>query len=647
MGGPWNGSGGPEGAREPPWAELPPCDERRCSAFPLGALVPVTAVCLGVFAVGVSGNVVTVLLIGRYRDMRTTTNLYLGSMAVSDLLILLGLPLDLYRLWRSRPWVFGPLLCRLSLYVGEGCTYATLLHMTALSVERYLAICRPLRARALVTRRRVRALIAALWAVALLSAGPFFFLVGVERDPDVYAIADLNGTAQLTRSPPASPPPRLGPSRAPPLSPPSGREAAAAAALFSRECRPSRSQLGALRVMLGVTTAYFFLPLLCLSVLYGLIGRELWRRRGPLRGPAARGREKGHRQNVRVLLMVVLAFVVCWLPFHVGRIIYINTEDSRTMHFSQYFNIVALQLFYLSASINPILYNLISKKYRAAACKLLLTRRSGPRGFCGSRDAAGDVGGNAGGDTAGDAETSTNVKTRVTTSHGSGTSGKTERYCLNVVSEIRAVFCFYVLDIISIMVRMQGTKTGGVMKLGPSHSLPPDRGTCWHSSNFSEPSPFCRPNHFVSRNSGLQSNNDSLAPQLFSTLTSTCGPSPPTCNAEILPPASQTQAWPQAFLDSAYSGPAPLMLSGGVGGICLWLAVYPVDCIESRIQVLSMSGRQAGFIGTFLSAVRNEGIMALYSGLKPTMIRALPANGALFLAYEYSRKLMMSQLEAS
>lgn len=40
------------------------------------------------------------------------------------------------------------------------------------------------------------------------------------------------------------------------------------------------------------------------------------------------------------------------------------------------------------------------------------------------------------------------------------------------------------------------------------------------------------------------------------------------------------------------------------------------------------------------------GIMALYSGLKPTTIRAFPANGALFLAYEYSRKLLMSQFEA-
>ncbi|XP_014694419.3 motilin receptor [Equus asinus] len=422
MGSPWNGSAGAQGPREPSWAALLPCDERRCSPFPLRALVPVTAACLGLFAVGVSGNVVTVLLIARYRDMRTTTNLYLGSMAVSDLLILLGLPFDLYRLWRSRPWVFGQLLCRLSLYVGEGCTYATLLHMTALSVERYLAICRPLRARVLVTRRRVRALIAALWAVALLSAAPFFFLVGVEQDPAVDALPDLNGTAQLARSPGASssPPPS-------PLSPPSGPEAAEAAALFSHECRPSPAQLGALRVMLWVTTAYFFLPFLCLSVLYGLIGRQLWRSPGPLRRPTASGREKGHRQTVRVLMVVVLAFIVCWLPFHVGRIIYINSENSRMMSVSQYFNMVALQLFYLSASINPILYNLISKKYRAAAWKLLLARQSRERGFRRSRDTEGDTG-----DTAGCTETSANLQAsassmarRAAPSRSSRTSEKT------------------------------------------------------------------------------------------------------------------------------------------------------------------------------------------------------------------------------
>ncbi|NXU86144.1 MTLR protein, partial [Xiphorhynchus elegans] len=325
-----------------PW---PPCDERLCPALPLWVLVPVTAVCLALLALGLAGNLLTVLLV--LRGGGSTTGLYLGSMAVSDLLILLGLPFDLYRLWRSRPWIFGQLLCRFSHYLSEGCTYCTLLHITALTVQRYLAICFPLKARVLVTQRRVKATIAALWAFALLSASPFFFLVGVEQ-PD-------NHTA------------------------------------FSRECKPTPRALqsGQLATMFWVTTCYFVLPVLCLTVLYGFIGRQLWRSDTRLRGPGAALRQRGHRRAVRLLAVVVLAFVICWLPFHIGRIIFINTRDMRTMLFCQYFNVFALQLFYLSASINPVLYNLISKKYRAAAIKLLLPHRAAERAFTVMKDAGG------------------------------------------------------------------------------------------------------------------------------------------------------------------------------------------------------------------------------------------------------------------
>lgn len=92
-------------------------------------------------------------------------------------------------------------------------------------------------------------------------------------------------------------------------------------------------------------------------------------------------------------------------------------------------------------------------------------------------------------------------------------------------------------------------------------------------------------------------------------------------------------------------GPVPLMLSGSFAGVCLWLIIFPVDCIKSRIQVLSMFGKHAGLIKTFISVVRDEGILALYSGMKATMIRAIPSNAALFLVYEYSRKMMMSMVE--
>lgn len=88
-------------------------------------------------------------------------------------------------------------------------------------------------------------------------------------------------------------------------------------------------------------------------------------------------------------------------------------------------------------------------------------------------------------------------------------------------------------------------------------------------------------------------------------------------------------------------GVLPLMFSGGFGGACLWLMVYPIDCVKSRIQVYSLAGRQEGFMRTFMGIIRTEGFTTLYSGLTPTMIRTFPANGALFLAYELSRKYMM------
>ncbi|XP_063349249.1 solute carrier family 25 member 15a isoform X2 [Pelmatolapia mariae] len=53
-------------------------------------------------------------------------------------------------------------------------------------------------------------------------------------------------------------------------------------------------------------------------------------------------------------------------------------------------------------------------------------------------------------------------------------------------------------------------------------------------------------------------------------------------------------------------GILPLMFSGGFAGGCLWLVVYPIDCIKSRIQVYSLAGTQEGFIKTFMGVIRTE-----------------------------------------
>ncbi|MED6293991.1 growth hormone secretagogue receptor a [Girardinichthys multiradiatus] len=316
--------------------------------YSIPLLTFITVACSLLFLVGVAGNVMTILVVSKYRDMRTTTNLYLCSMAVSDLLIFLCMPLDLYRMWRYRPWRLGDALCKLFQFVSESCTYSTILNITALSVERYLAICFPLRAKALVTKRRVRALICVLWTVSLFSAGPVFVMVGVERDsmepPNLKFW--MNETGILLD------------------------------AGDTRECRMTHYAVesGLMGAMVWLSSVFFFMPVFCLTVLYSLIGRRLWQRHKETNmSSRVAHRDKSNRQTIKMLVVVVLAFVLCWLPFHVGRYLQFRSLDAPSpllSVLSEYCSLVSVVLFYLSAAINPILYNTMSWKYRGAAARL-------------------------------------------------------------------------------------------------------------------------------------------------------------------------------------------------------------------------------------------------------------------------------------
>ncbi|KAM9354829.1 growth hormone secretagogue receptor a [Pholidichthys leucotaenia] len=315
--------------------------------YSIPLLTGITIACTLLFLVGVAGNVMTILVVSKYRDMRTTTNLYLCSMAVSDLLIFLCMPLDLYRLWRYRPWRFGDALCKLFQFVSESSTYSTILSITALSVERYLAICFPLRAKALVTKRRVRALIFVLWTVSLLSASPVFVMVGVEEDkgPQNFSLrVNLTGSTLEAED--------------------------------TRECKMTSYAVesGLMGAMVWLSSVFFFMPVFCLTVLYSLIGRRLWQRhRETNMNSRVVHRDKSNRQTIKMLVVVVLAFVLCWLPFHVGRYLQFRSLDAPSpllSLLSEYCSLVSVVLFYLSAAINPILYNTMSWKYRGAAARL-------------------------------------------------------------------------------------------------------------------------------------------------------------------------------------------------------------------------------------------------------------------------------------
>uniref|UniRef100_A0A3B5ADJ5 Growth hormone secretagogue receptor type 1 n=1 Tax=Stegastes partitus TaxID=144197 RepID=A0A3B5ADJ5_9TELE len=273
---------------------------------------------------GLLGNILTILVVWLRPHMRSSTYLYLSSMAVSDMLILLLMPLDLYKLWRPRPWTLGDLFCKLTMFLSECCTFCTILHITFLSLERYLAVCWPITAKTVVTRRRTRAVIGCLWLGAAVSAAPVLIMVGVE---DV-----------------------------------AGEE-------FG-ECRCTHHAVasGLLSTMMILSNLYFLVPLCIMGLVYSLIGRTLWLR------PKSSRRDQSHRNTVKMLGMIILAFIVCWLDYtHNNTYPHPNTHFDFLYYLCQYFNLVSSVLFYLSAAVNPLLYNLMSARYRHAVHSLIHT----------------------------------------------------------------------------------------------------------------------------------------------------------------------------------------------------------------------------------------------------------------------------------
>ncbi|KAI8786632.1 Pyrokinin-1 receptor, partial [Biomphalaria glabrata] len=78
--------------------------------------------------------------------MRTVTNYYLFNLSISDLLLLLmGLPMEIYLTWSQYPFPFGEAFCRFRFWASEVSSNVSVLTITAFTVERYMAICHPIR----------------------------------------------------------------------------------------------------------------------------------------------------------------------------------------------------------------------------------------------------------------------------------------------------------------------------------------------------------------------------------------------------------------------------------------------------------------------------------------------------------------------
>lgn len=152
---------------------------------PLYVVVPVTVLYTLIFVTGVVGNVVTCIVIAKNKYMHTATNYYLFSLAISDLLLLItGLPQEMVSIWYNRPYLFGEAFCVLRGLAAETSGNATVLTITAFTVERYIAICYPFLSHTMSKLSRAVKLIIVIWVVSLAFAAPHAAQIELLGDPE-------------------------------------------------------------------------------------------------------------------------------------------------------------------------------------------------------------------------------------------------------------------------------------------------------------------------------------------------------------------------------------------------------------------------------------------------------------------------------
>ncbi|KAK2507486.1 hypothetical protein MC885_009733 [Smutsia gigantea] len=291
---------------------------------------PVTAVYALIFVVGVAGNLLVCLVILRHETMKTPTNYYLFSLAISDLLVLLlGMPLEVYEMWRNYPFLFGSVGCYFKTALFETVCFASILSVTTVSVERYVAILHPFRAKLESTRRRAVRILRIVWGSSVLFSLPNTSIHGIKLHyfPNG-SLVPGSATCAVVKP------------------------------------------MWIYSFIIQVTSFLFYiLPMTVISVLYYLMGLRLKKDQSFVADEVTANIQRPSRKSVtKMLFVLVLVFAICWTPFHVDRLFFSFVEE-WTESLAAVFNLIHVVsgvFFYLSSAVNPIIYNLLSRRFQAA-----------------------------------------------------------------------------------------------------------------------------------------------------------------------------------------------------------------------------------------------------------------------------------------
>ena len=285
-----------------------------------------------IFTIAFLGNSIGLYVVLKRSSSTCVTNLFIANMTVADLMLTCTImPVQVNFIHGDLSWIpgiLGNVTCRLVFYFIPVSIAATVFTMMFISFDRFYAIFYPLREKIF---RKPKILSATIWILSLVLMVPYPMLYQIEYDPrenkhfclQVWPWQDKNDVTNAETY----------------------------------------------RVLKIFHTTIFVVlyawPLTITAVIYFLICRKLWLRKipGNVTTTNRAAAEKSKRKVVRLLVVIVLVFAICWFPNYVDHYIwFVRPELSNSLPVEV--QLCFLWLAHANSAINPCLYILLNSKFR-------------------------------------------------------------------------------------------------------------------------------------------------------------------------------------------------------------------------------------------------------------------------------------------
>ncbi|XP_041065243.1 neurotensin receptor type 1-like [Carcharodon carcharias] len=316
--------------------------------------IPVTLFYVLLFLFGVFANGLSILTLLKNGRMKASAiRFYLLSLTLADLLLLLTIPVTVYRYyWQYYPWLLSNPVCKLYFMVRQIYCATTSWTIIAFTAQRYIVICHPMWSITGLRQSRMVYLLAVIWVLSAISSVPFAIVYG----QSAACVLDYTATSQDKTI------------------------------FYSTVCEMFEQEPFTIykTVVQMRSILCFLVPLTVIIILHLLIFRHLsvnsrqreemglthsWS--GQCSNPlTSSGSLPGtERKALQLMGAVVVAFFVCNFPDTAATLMHIYTENWSISVYRTYTwlkSYLSLPLWYVNSALDPILFCISSSSFRSA-----------------------------------------------------------------------------------------------------------------------------------------------------------------------------------------------------------------------------------------------------------------------------------------